>query len=215
MDMYDYDYRRFSEAQQRKLLSVRGLHDDVLRSSNDMFNTLSNNMQRWVDNVGSVLNQIGQAVQQLTAQLQQITLIASEVQTTVNQTQSGVTTNVVNVPRFASGGLNRGAGLRFLDPDEQVLTAEQTRAFSELVFGLGSDGMRNIANAIQGASVPNGNSQGRSMVEANFTFNAGVTQEALPEVKRLIGSAIYELKGQIPNIVATEQRDNLSRLGLR
>ena len=225
MGLHEDDFNRFNEAQQKKLLSVRRFHDEALRSSGNLFENLSANMQRWVNNVGSVLKQIGQAIVQLTAQMQVITDIAAEVQAVVGQTQSkvdviassapGATANVVSVPRFASGGLNRGAGFRFLDPNEQVLTAEQTRAFSDLVFGLGSDGMRNIADTLQRASLPGANLQGRSMVEANFNFNAGVTQEALPEVKKLIGIAVHELKGQIPNIVATEQRGSLSRMRSR
>jgi len=223
-EMYDEDYRRFSETQQKKLLSVKRFHDEVMRSSSNLFNMLSSNMQRWVDNVGTVLNQIGQAISQMNVQLQQITMVAANVQAAVVQTQAqvnligantpGVTTTI-NIPRFASGGLNRGAGLRFLDPNEQVLTAEQTRAFSELVFGLGSDGMRNITDSIRSANVPSVGTQGRSLVEANFNFNAGVTQEALPEVKKMIGNAVSMLKGEIPTIVATEQRNNMTRIGMR
>jgi hypothetical protein len=96
-----------------------------------------------------------------------------------------------------------------------VLTAEQTRAFSSLVFGLGSEGMRNITDTIRRAGTTTANIQNRSLIEASFNFNAGVTQEALPEVKRMIGSAIYELKGEIPNIVATDQRDSMRRIGGR
>ena len=225
MGLYEEDYNRFSESQKGKLLSVRRFHDEVLRSSGNMFEVLSSNMQRWVGNVGSVLSQIAQSIHEMTSQMQQITIIAAGVQASVGQAQSqvnamassvpGVTTNVVNVQRFASGGLNRGAGFRFLDPNEQVLTAEQTKAFSELVFGLGSDGMRNIADTINKASLSGVGMQGKSIVEANFNFNAGVTQEALPEVKRMIGSAIHELKGEIPNIVATDQRGSMNRMRLR
>jgi len=217
IDLYDEDYRKFSEAQQRKLLSVRRLHDEVVRSSGDMFTLLSSNMTRWVGNVESVLNQIGQAIHQLTAQLNVITQITAQTQTNLLSSNPNVkvNTNQVPVPRFATGGLNRGAGLRFLDPDEQVLTAEQTKAFSELVFGLGSDGMRNITDGIRKANVPSTNMQSGKILEANFNFNAGVTQEALPEVKRMLNSAIYELKGEIPNIVATEQRDSMRRMGGR
>jgi hypothetical protein len=119
------------------------------------------------------------------------------------------------MPRFASGGLNREAGVRFLDPDEQVLTAEQTRAFSELVFGLGSEGMRHVAEAIKKGNRTTGDIQSRSLVEASFNFNGGITQEALPQVKRMLNDAIYELKGEIPKIVATEQKENLRRIGGR
>jgi len=217
IEMYDEDYRRFSEAQQRKLLSVRRLHDEVTRSSDDMFTMLSSNMSRWVGNVESVLNQIGQAIHQLTAQLHAITQMAAQAQASLLSANPNVSvhTSQVPVPRFASGGLNRDAGLRFLDPDEQVLTAEQTRAFSELVFGLGSEGMRNITDGIRKANAPYANVQNRSILEANFNFNAGVTQEALPEVKRMLANAIYELKGEIPAIVATEQRDSMRRIGGR
>ena len=221
MGLYEDDYRKFDDAQRRKLLSARRLHDEVVRSNNEMFLFLAQNISRFVVSVESVLNQIGQAVHALTQQLHVMTHLAAEAQAQMRFSALGInaspniTTTTTSIPRFASGGLNRGAGLRFLDPNEQVLTAEQTRAFSDLVFGLGSDGMRNIADTIRRAGTANPNVQNRSLVEANFNFHAGVTQEALPEVQRMIGSAIHELKGEIPAIVATDQRDTIRRAGGR
>jgi hypothetical protein len=217
MDKYEDDYKKFDEIQKKKLLNVNKLHQDILRSNTDMMHILHQNMQRFTDNVGGVLNAIAKAINELIIRLNTVNEIANNTQiTTHTHIVSGTNTLGDNgMPRFATGGLNREAGIRFLDPNEQVLTAEQTRAFSELVFGLGSDGMRNIAETIGKAGVTTGDIQNRSLVEASFNFNGGITQEAMPQVKRMLNDAIYELKGEIPKIVADEQRDGLRRIGGR
>ena len=73
------------------------------------------------------------------------------------------------------------------------------------------DVVRSI-NKLGAGAIPKGIS---AKLEANFNFNAGVTQEALPQVKQMMNDAIYELKREIPTIVAVDQRDSLRRMGGR
>jgi len=214
IDKYDEDYEKFDELQKKKLLNVSKQHDEIIRSNGDMMQVLYQNMQRFTDNVGTILNAIGRAVNELITKINAVNDISVNTQITkgtIRASEGGEN----SIPRFASGGLNREAGIRFLDPNEQVLTAEQTRAFSELVFSLGSEGMRSIATSIGKSNAVTDNVQNRNLLEANFNFNGSITQEALPQIKRMVNDAIYELKGQIPKIVASSQKEELRRIGGR
>ena len=211
MQKHEEEHGAFTEQQQSKLLSVQQMHKEIANSTSMLLNNMAQQFGQFGQNVTSFLTQIVDAINQVVRSL------GAMSQASAPRVPQPAGLGGPTMQSFSVGGLNRGSGVRFLHDNEQVLTPEQTRAFSELVFGLNSDGMRNITDAIRQANAPGTNvpGGGRKVIEANFNFYAGVTQEALPEVRKIVNDSIFELKREIPGIVATEQRDSLRRIGGR
>jgi hypothetical protein len=208
MEKYDEEYAKYEEVQKKKMEATSKANNEIVKSNNDLYDVLISNMNRFIDNFDAMANQIATIVNQLMGRLSVVTELSNS---SSNVSVPSVGDDpIIPVTRFSTGGLNKEAGIRFLDPNEQVLTAEQTKAFQELVFGLGTTGMQNITNTLQ---KPDINAQNRSLIEASFVFQGSITQEAMPQVKKMVNDAIYGLKAEIPSIVASNQMDGLRRMG--
>jgi hypothetical protein len=202
---YDADAKNFNESQEDKLFFVRKVNDEIVISTGRAFENMGRHVQSFATGVSNLLQQIADSVNQLVASLGSVRPL-------------NLSTPAISgaVGHFSTGGLNRGDGLRFLHDHEQVLTPQQSRDFSDLVFGLGSKGMQNISNTIQqAATIPTSNIQSRANVEANFTFNGNITSEALPQIQKMVHECEQRIFQKMPEYIARKQFDGMNRRGAR
>jgi len=208
LEAHNDELKSYNEIQAIKTRIYEEFSDSVQSETDFLYRYMINRMEEfgeefevWIEQMKEFVRSLHSAIKAAmsdlnlmsnTARSYGVEIVDSSLMRQLNNSANG------RIERFATGGQVRTGGLAILDPNERVLTAAQTAGFNRLVSNL--DNFNQLYDSLMSKNDFSVN--GNQNIGANFNFYGSITQEAMPQIQRMMDKAVGDLRKDVPHIVS-------------